>query len=266
MARETVQLINSAGERVSSVSVPWFMRAEVDLDIVKRVHSLMFSGWHQPQGRDPMAGKRTVAESWGVDRGVSRVPRTPAGRAKFAPGTVKGRLGHPPSAVKVIAKRVNAKERLLAVLSATSASADPELVRARGHALPEGLDLPIVFDDSVSSVSRTSEVRALLEKLGLRAELERASRFRRMSGAPASRGRIRKRRIGPLFVVERGRSLARAARNIPGVDVIAPTELSIRELAPNGTAGRLVLWSQSSLDVMDKRLSKVGGKVRAAIP
>jgi len=266
MPKDSVQLINSAGEKGSPVDVPWFMKAEVDVDMVKRVHSLMFSGWHQPQGRDPMAGKRTVAESWGVDRGMSRTPRTPGGRARFAPGTVKGRLAHPPRTAKVITKRTNSKERLLAVLSGASASASPDSVRARGHSLPDGLDLPIVFDDSVSSISRTSEVKDLLGKLGLQAELARASKFRKMSGVAASRGRSKKRRVGPLFVVENGRSLARAAKNIPGVDVVSPKELSVRDLAPNGTPGRLVLWSQTSLDVMERRLNKIGEKVRAAIP
>lgn len=266
MSKDSVPLISSAGEKGKPVDVPWFMKAEVDVDIVKRVYSLMFSGWHQPQGRDPMAGKRTVAESWGVDRGISRIPRTPGGRAGFAPGTVKGRLAHPPRTAKVIVKRTNNKERLLAVISAVSASASPEAVRARGHSLPDDLDLPIFFDDSVSSISRTSEVKDLLMKLGLGAELERASKFRKMSGVAASRGRSKKRRIGPLFVVENGKSLVKAAKNIPGVDVVSPNELSIRELAPSGIPGRLVLWSQSSLDVMEKRLNKVGGKVRAAIP
>jgi len=266
MSAKSIQMINSAGEKGRTIPLPWFMTAEANPDIVKRVHSLMMSGWHQPQGRNPMAGKRTAAESWGVDRGVSRVPRTSTGRARFAPGTVKGRLAHPPTPEKSIVKKVNRREKLLAILSAISASANLDSVRSRGHVLPDELKLPIVFDESVNSISRTAEVKGFLEKLGLGDELRRASRFRKMSGHPASRGRTKRPRVGPLFVVSRDAPILKAAKNIPGVQAVDPSELSIRELAPNGTMGRLVLWSQDSMTVIDRRLNKVGEKVRAAIP
>jgi len=265
MSSKSVQVLNSNAEGGGSISVPWFMTAEVDQDLVKRVHSLMFQGWHQPQGRDPMAGKRTVAESWGVDLGVSRVPRISTGRAKFAPGTVKGRLGHPPRSVRSIRKKVNNRERLLATLSAVSATANPDLVKSRGHRLPDELKLPIVFDDSVISISRTADAWAFLEKLGLSEELKRASEFKDRSGSPRMRGRRRKAKVGPLFVVSPS-PLVKAARNIQGVGVVGPNELSIKELAPNGTPGRLVLWSQAALEVVERRLNKVGEKARVAVP
>jgi len=266
MTKDSVPILDSEAKKDKSVDVPWFMKVDVDPEIVKRVYYLMFAGWHQPQSRDPMAGKRTAAESWGVDRGMARIPRIASGRAKFAPFTVKGRLGHPPLPNRVIRKSVNKKERLLATLYAVSASANADMMKSRGHMLSADLELPIIFDDSVASLAKTSEVEGFLKKLGLGDELERSAKFRRMSGIPASRGRVKRRRIGPLFVLENGKPLNKAVRNIPGLDAVSPTELSLKELAPNGRPGRLVLWSQSSLEVLDKRLSKVGEKIRVAVP
>ncbi len=266
MAKNSVPVLDSEGKKGKSIDVPWFMKVDVDPDIVKRVYYLMFAGWHQPQSRDPMAGKRTTAESWGVDRGMARTPRIVSGRAKFAPNTVKGRLAHPPLPNRIIKKNVNKKERLLATLYAVSASANADMMRSRGHVLPADAEFPMIFDDSVSSLGKTSEVKGFLKKLGLEDELKRSAKFRRMSGNPASRGRTKRRRIGPLFVLENDRPLNKAVRNMPGLDVVSPIELSVKELAPNGRPGRLVLWSQGSLDVLEKRLNKVGEKSRIAVP
>lgn len=266
MTKDSVPILDSEAKKGKSVDVPWFMKVDVDPEMVKRVYYLMFAGWHQPQSRDPMAGKRTTAESWGVDRGMARTPRIESGRGKFAPNTVKGRLAHPPLPNRVIKKSVNKKERLLATLYAVSASANADMIKSRGHVLPADVEFPIIFDDSVASLAKTSEVEGFLKKLGLGDELERSAKFRRMSGIPASRGRVKRRRIGPLFVLENGKPLNKAVRNIPGSDVMSPTELSVKELAPNGRPGRLVLWSQSSLEVLDKRLNKVGEKTRVAVP
>ena len=53
-----------------------------------------------------MAGKRTTAESWGVGRGMARIPRLSGrGRAALAPGTVGGRATFPPVVEKKIKKK-----------------------------------------------------------------------------------------------------------------------------------------------------------------
>lgn len=257
-------VLNSEGNVSLEIPRPSFMDLIPDQFVIKRVYTLMSSGWHQPQGRDPMAGKRTAARSWGVDFGLSRVPRLSTGRARFAPGTVKGRLAHPPRSEKRIIKKVNKKEKILAIQYAIAATANRELVLKRGHRLPEKISLPIVFDQSVDSIEKSDLLRGFLIKIGLSEELERLKRGQKFrSGASRLRGRSRKRRVGPLIVTS-SPSLTRAARNLPGIDISRPEVLSLRELAPNGTIGRLTLWSCDSIPVIERRLSKFGGS-RAAI-
>ena len=81
-------------------------------DVIKRAVLAIQSSRLQPQGRDPMAGKRTSAESRGTGSATARVPRIKggSGRAAFAPSTVKGRQPHPPRAEKKILKSIPKKE------------------------------------------------------------------------------------------------------------------------------------------------------------
>jgi len=83
-----------------------------------------------------MAGKRTTAESFGVGRGISRVPRIGghgplSGTAAFAPGTVSGRMAFPPVTSKRLVKQINQKEKRLALKAAIAATAADEVVRNR---------------------------------------------------------------------------------------------------------------------------------------
>jgi len=262
---EKAIVVNKDGEKVSELELPWFMKVTPEEDFVKRIFFLLFSGWHQPQGRDPMAGKRYVAKSWGADHGLARVPRLHSGRATFAPGTVKGRLAHPPRAEKVIKKKVNKKEKVRALLHAIAATANKELVKKRGHKLPDAISLPVVFDSSVSEFSKASQVVEFLTKLGLTEELERVREVKMRAGVAARRGRAKKRKVGPLFVVTKEEKIFKASRNIPGVQVVDAELVSLRELAPNGRIGRLTLWSQKALEVIERRLSKYARKASVVI-
>ncbi|MCI4438320.1 50S ribosomal protein L4 [archaeon] len=260
-----VPVLSSEGKEASRTGLPWFMALTPDRTLVKRVFFLLFSGWHQPQGRDPMAGKRYVAKSWGADHGLARVPRLHSGKAIFAPSTVKGRLTHPPRAEKVIVKRVNKKEKAKALLFAIAATANKELVVERGHRVPDSLTLPILFDSSVSNFTKASQVVKFLESIGLSEELERVKNVKLRAGVSARRGRGKKRKVGPLFVVTKEEPLFKAARNIPGVDVVDANLLSLRELAPNGRVGRLTLWSQKALEVLEQRVRKYAEKVNIVV-
>jgi large subunit ribosomal protein L4e len=120
-----------------------------------------------------MAGKRTTAESVGVGRDLARVPRVKgdrfpkASQGAFAPMTVKGRLTHPPSSQRRLAKRINAKERLLALWSAVAATASSDLVASRGHEVKKVVNIPLVVSDEFQKLKTTAETKSALEELGL---------------------------------------------------------------------------------------------------
>ena len=83
------------GKSVGKVEVPDFFESPLRTDLIRRAVVALQSGGFQPQGRDPMAGKRTTAASLGVGHAMSRVPRVKGeryargGLAGFAPNTVR---------------------------------------------------------------------------------------------------------------------------------------------------------------------------------
>ncbi|MCJ7470594.1 50S ribosomal protein L4, partial [Candidatus Bathyarchaeota archaeon] len=224
-------------------------------DVIKRAVLAIQSTRFQPQGRDPMAGKRTTAESRGTGFGISRIPRTkgPSGRAAFSPGTVKGRAGHPPTSEKKIVKRIPKKEKRLALFSAIAATASRETVAKRGHAIEDILGIPLVVTDDFESLKRTKEVEETLIHLGILSEIYRVRESRNTrAGKGKSRGRKMKQATGPLLVVAENRGIVEAAENIPGVDVVIVKNLNAELLAPGTHLGRLTVWTNSAIGKLNE--------------
>jgi len=253
-----VRVFNEKGEEDGEASIPLFiLQTDIEEYLVRKAFLAAQSRRLQPQGRDTMAGKRTTAESWGVGYGIARVPRTERGVARLAPMTVKGRVTHPPRVEKKIRKEINRKECRKAFLSALSAAFRKEAVENRGHRLGSA-SIPIVFTKEFENISKTREVIGLLEKIGLKQELERVyGRPRVRCGKSRWRGRRLRRRIGPLIVVSNHRtSIVKAASGIPGVDVRTLEKLSIMDLAPGGVPGRLTVWTLPALEGVIERVRK----------
>src|SRR5512136_2965288 len=117
---KSAKVFNLEGKAVGKIDLPPVFTTPLRPDVIKRAVLALQSSRIQPQGRDPMAGKRTTAESRGTGSGTARVPRrkTGAGKGAFAPGTVSGRQAHPPLSEKSILRKISKKERKLALFSA----------------------------------------------------------------------------------------------------------------------------------------------------
>ncbi|MEM3749643.1 MAG: 50S ribosomal protein L4 [Candidatus Jordarchaeales archaeon] len=255
-----VNLYNLKGEAIRKISLPRVFLTPIRPDIIKRAVLSILSVKRQPYGVDPMAGKRTTAESWGTGHGLARVPRVKghrypaAGRGAFVPMAVGGRRAHPPKSEKVFLERINRKEKKLATCSAIAATAKPELVKSRGHRIDSIPEIPLVVTDDIQKLKSAKEFREVLTALGLWSDVLRAKR--RMgkvrAGKGKMRGRRRKKARSVLVVVEKDEGVFKAARNYPGVDVVLVRNLNAELLAPGGHPGRLTLWSESALKNLDK--------------
>jgi large subunit ribosomal protein L4e len=170
---------------------------------------------------------------------------------------VKGRLPHPPRSEKVIHFSVNRKERRLATDSAIAYTANLDAVKARGHRVKKPA-LPMVVADEIETVEKTSDLVSFLEKVDLKAELERVdARTKRNSGKRRLRGRVYRGGVGPLIVVTNDRGLGKAAGGIPGVQVARVQDVSVLDLAPGGVPGRLTIWTESALSALGGRTKGV---------
>lgn len=248
-----VPVINLQKENVEEIELPKIFETPIRHDVIKRAVIALQSTKFQPQGRDPMAGKRTTAESKGTGHGMSRVPRLRSGnRAAFGVSIVGGHAAFPPKSEKVIVKRINKKERRFAIKSGIAATAVKELVMKRGHKLGEIEQLPLVIDDELESLTQTKDVKAFFQSIGIWADVERADRKKVRAGRGKMRGRRKKKGKGPLIVINQDNGITKAARNIPGVDIVKVGSLNADLLAPGAHPGRLVIWGKTAFLSLDE--------------
>ncbi len=252
--KSKAKVLDLSGSFVKEISLPQVFMQDYRPDLIKRAVLAIQSNRFQPKGTDPLAGRRTSAESWGPGRGVARVPRITDGRrAARAPQTVGGRRAHPPKNDKILIKRINKKERRKAIKSAIAATIDPKQVRNRGHRFNEEIELPIVVEDSFAGLGKTADVEEFFKALGVWDDVLRAKGRKIRAGKGKMRGRRYKAKKSILIVIARGKGLPEneqikvAAKNLPGVDVSYVEELNAELLAPGTHPGRLTIWTESSL-------------------
>lgn len=254
-----VDLLDLEGKVVKKVSLPGVFETPYRPDVIRRAFLALTSHSYQPQGLDPLSGKKTTAASWGVGHGVSRVPRVKGSRSPsaskgaFIPFSVGGRRTHPPHSEKIIIERINKKERRLALRSAIAATANKESVEAKGYIVPEKSMVPFICVDDVESIEKTHDLQAVFMKMGLNENIIRSKSSKKIrAGRGKTRGRKYKQRTSFLIVAKAGTPIFRSARNLPGITVCDPSELSVVHLAPGGVSGRLTLWTISAIEELNK--------------
>ena len=260
----------------SKIALPDSFATPLREDLVKLAVASSRANRRQPYGsrphvgkRKPMAGMKHSVEWWGKGRGVSRIMRrTGQKRAAQNPHTLGGRRAHGPKVEKIWARKLNQKERRLARDTALSATTDMEMVSSRGHQISEEVSaLPIIlgnyvevrdgkkaeFDfESFNHGSATRKVLAIFNGLGLGDDLQRARDGRKIrAGKATMRGRVHKTPKSILLVVKEKSGLAQAARNLPGVDVVAAKDLNAEDLAPGGSLGRLTVFTKSAVEELN---------------
>lgn len=253
-----VKITSITGSKGSSVELPRVFNTPFRPDLIKRAVLSDQSKKRQPQGRYELAGKLTAATGVGPGRGISLVPRTHGSRTHHAsrgaviPSTRGGRLAHPPKVEKKIVEHINKKEYFYALRSAVSATKDREVIEKRGHWVAEDADFPIIVEDNIKEVIKTSEMIEIIDNLGLGDDLERSKRKSIRSGKGKMRGRKYRRRSGPLIVVTEDCNAIKSGNNIPGVSVKKLEDLDVEDLAPGSIAGRATVWTESALEKLSE--------------
>ncbi len=253
------------GLEKSKITLPKIFSLPYRPDVIHRVYVAMWTHKLQPKGRDPMAGERTSAQSWQTGHGVARVPRVKgerysrAGMAAGVAGVVKGRVAHPPKAEKRIYKRVNKKERLLALASAIAATSLKKVVEERGHRVQNVPSFPFIVSSEFENVTKVKDIVNAFKLWGIEEELERIKEgIKRRSGKAERRGRTKRVPVGPLIVTSSpSNSLKKIAENIPGVNVTDVNSLSVLDLVPGGHPVRFVIWIEDAIKCLDERFKGV---------
>ncbi len=254
-----------------SVKLPSAFESSFRPDLIRRaVHSSRANrrqayGHREHVGkRAPQPGMKHSVEWWGKGRGVSRIMRKTGARTGAQnPHTRGGRRAHGPMVLKNWSQKLNSKEANAARDSAIAATADSEKVAARGHRFSEKVRFPIVIGgysedgekmeiESLSTEKSTKKFIAMMESIGVGDDLNRARNGRNIrAGKGKMRGRRRRTPKSILLVVAQRDGLAKAARNVPGVDVAIAKDLCAEDLAPGGDAGRLTVWTKAAIDALE---------------
>ena len=256
------------GKAGAHAQLPVQFDEAVRTDLIKKAVLCIQSRARQPYGAHPMAGKRHSVDvsrrrrdyrgSYGL--GISRVPRKVLSRrgmrmnwvGALAPQTVGGRRAHPPKAEKDWTRDINKKENRKAIRSAIAATVDKAIVTGRGHFAPE--HYPFILANSVEAIAKTKELIATLEKLGFEKELARGADTTTRSGLGKMRGRTVKVRVSILLVTATtDAAVIKAAQNIPGMEAAAVHELNAEILAPGTHAGRITLFTEAALKIMEEK-------------
>jgi large subunit ribosomal protein L4e len=254
-----------------NVTLPDAFESSHRPDLIRRaVHSSRANrrqayGHREHEGkRKPQPGMKHSVEWWGKGRGVSRIMRKTGQRTGAQnPHTRGGRRAHGPMVAKDWSQKLNTKESNAARNSAIAATADAEKVAARGHRFSDDVRFPIVLgnytedgeDHNVENLpmeKATKKFIAMMESIGIADDLTRANDGRNIrAGKGKMRGRRRRTPRSVLLVVAQRDGLAKAARNVPGVDVAVAKDLCAEDLAPGGDAGRLTVWTKSAIDALE---------------
>ncbi len=265
-----LKILDKNGKEKGNITLAGYFNEPLRQDLIQRAVLSLQSKRRQPYGSDPEAGKRHSTLIYKRRRkyrgcyghGISRVPRKILSRrgtrmfwvGAFAPGTVGGRRAHPPKAEKIWEQKINKKENKKAFLSALAATLNKKLAEQRSHIVPE--KYPFIITDDFEKVSKTKEIKSSLISLGFEKELERTKERKIRAGKGKRRGRKYKKNKSLLIVVSGKDSLLKKyGKNIPGVDIADALSLNTEDLAPGANPGRVTLYTESSIDVLDKRIT-----------
>jgi large subunit ribosomal protein L4e len=262
-----LQILKGKNKSAGKRAMPIQFSESYHPNLIKRAVHALESAKRQRYGASPEAGLRHSSKlskrrrkyrgcyGFGISR-VNRKIHTRRGTrffwvGTFSPQTRGGRRSHAPKATKVLLKKINKKENRKAICSAMAATLNRELVKERGHKIPEAY--PFIMSSDIETLSKTIDVKKLLIDLGFEDELMRSAVKKVRAGKGKSRGRKYQKRKGLLLVTAEDCPLTKSAKNIPGIDIVAVNSLNAKLLAPGSQAGRITLFTESAMNLLEEK-------------
>jgi large subunit ribosomal protein L4e len=270
------------GEESHTIDLPTVFQTPFMYDVIHKAYVNLLSHSFQRQGRYPMAGEVVSAESRNTGLGIARIARAKgegfsrAGQAAGVASIRQGRVAHPPESWKNIYKKINNKEKQLALCSAIAATARKDLVERRGHKVSNISTFPIIVSDGIEDLSKTKDLLHLLHALGLNDELKRLDFSRKArSGTARRRGRKARSAVSAIIVISsaeshssknddnmdvksttpnrnsRNKNIAKLSGSIRGVDIKQVKDLNVLDFAPGSKPIRLTIFSESAIKELD---------------
>lgn len=263
---------NLAGTKTKEIQMPSVFDTPLDTGLIKRAVLAIQSARLQPKGTMIGAGRQNTGVMVGVrwlpvsDRSINvghaRLPRMKnrrnllAGRVVKIPRAVGGPRAHPPKVETTIVEQINRKEKQKAIMSAIAATANAKMVSERSNSTKK-IVVPIVIENAFEELAKTSDVIKALTALNLFSEITLAKEKKKMrAGKGKRRGRKYKRKKSILIVTSKNAKVYKGARNLEGVDIVEARNLNAELLAPGTKAGRVTVWTEGALPLVQKMWGK----------
>jgi len=249
------KLIDKAGKAGKEIELPSNFSADVRKDILLKVFEatkrmqVMGSKIGAGAGYSASGILRHRRHVWKTTygKGISRIPRKIFSRSgssfNWEGATVSntrgGRKAHPPKTEKKLFKKINKKEFLIAMNSALAGSVGEEYLKEKYGKSTK--ILPIIFEAGILDV-KTKEFLAVIKGLFGDAYENVLKKKSVRAGKGKTRGRKYKSNAGLLFVVGKDEKM-----NRKGIDIVRVGDLGVGDLAPNGVAGRFVVYTEKAV-------------------
>ena len=251
----STKVFDLQGNELPTIELPPIFKFPYRPEVIKRVYVNLDSHHYQKQGRYPAAGEIVSAESRNArlarakGEGFSR-----AGQAAGVAGVRKGRLAHPPESWKVIHKKINKKEKMIALYSSISSTAIGDLAKKRGHIIENIKSFPLVVTNELENIQKTKELYQVLKALGIEDDLSRVENsIKKRTGKSRRRGRSN--RIGKSAIIVVGKNdsqLLKLNDSLPGITIKFVKNLSVLDFAPGSKPIRLAIFSQNAIDILNE--------------
>ena len=244
-------ILETDGSNKSTITLPAVFETPYRPEVIQKVYNNLNSYTFQRQGRYPAAGQMVSAESRNTGLGIARIARARgegfprAGQAAGVASVRHGRLAHPPVSWKNIYKKVNKKEKLLALCSAIAATTNSELIKRRGHKIKDEIQLPIVVSNEIESVVKSKDLEKILFNLGLEEDLKRT--FIRRNKSYHKNSINRRSALSVLILVGNDEKIGRLSNSLPGITVKSVKSVSVLDLAPGSKPVRLTIYSENAI-------------------
>jgi large subunit ribosomal protein L4e len=246
-----INILETDGSNRSTITLPAVFETPYRPEVIQKVYNNLNSYTFQRQGRYPAAGQMVSAESRNTGLGIARIARARgegfprAGQAAGVASVRHGRLAHPPVSWKNIYKKVNKKEKLLALCSAIAATTKSELIKRRGHKIKDDIQLPIVVSNELESVVKSKDLEKILLNLGLEEDLKRT--FIRRNKSFHKNSFNRRSALSVLILVGNDEKIGRLSNSLPGITVKSVKSVSVLDLAPGSKPVRLTIFSENAI-------------------
>jgi large subunit ribosomal protein L4e len=256
------KLFDKTGKEKGTVDLPKAFTKTIREDILLKVYEAKKGDAMQSYGAKEGAGAGYSASGiikkkrhdWKASygKGISRIPRKVMSRhgASFnwigatVSSTRGGRRPHAPRSEKILIKKINKKELLIAFQSALAGTIDQgSLEKKYGKKLGSGF----IFDESILGL-KTKEFLKALKSVFKDSEDKLLKKRSIRAGIGKMRGRKYKSNAGLLFVIGKDEKMKRS-----GLDVVNSNKINLRDFCPNGQPGRLTAYTENAIKELGER-------------